>query len=59
MRGIYSMSLLSAKGNLQAGFKSILTYSSNPKPESMAGVLPQDYIPAVCTSAHPKPLQQS
>lgn len=54
------MSLLSAKGNLQASFKLILTYSSNPKPASMAGVLPQDYVPLVCTYAwFPKPLQQS
>lgn len=54
------MSLLSAKSNLQAGFKSILTYASNPKPESMAGALPQDYIPGVCTCAwSPRPLQQS
>lgn len=51
MRGIYSVSLLSAEGNPQAGFKSILAQSSNLKPRSTAGALSQEYIPAVCTSA--------
>lgn len=60
MRSTYIVPLLSTKGNLQAGFKSVLTYSSNAKPERMGGALPQDYIPVVCTSVcSPEPLQQS
>lgn len=47
MRGIYCVSLFSAKGNLQAGFKSVLTCSSYSKPESVAVALPQDCIPGV------------
>lgn len=60
MRGIYSVSLLSAKGNPQAVFESILTQCSNPKPGSVAKALPRECIAAVCTSACSlQPLQHS